>query len=232
MPAIQPILALDRAIAARSPDEMPAPALSLQLAPGDFALVEARNAPAAAWLADLCSGLVPVTEGTVRFLGREWSAMPADYAAALRGHIGRVFGIGAWIGFLDVATNILLPQLHHGRAAQDELREAAMQLACRFGLPGLPLEYPGDLAPIDLARAACVRAFLGEPALVVLESPLQAQFEELLTPLLEALAEARQRGAAAIWLTRGDLVWSDRSIPASQRLRLRERGLIPARLAA
>ena len=228
------ILDLDGARAAQSLDAFAAPAASLKLMPGDLALIEARNATVAAWLADLCSGLVPLAEGSVRFLGHDWQAMPPDYAAALRGRIGRVFATGAWIGFLDIATNILLPRLHHGREAQPELRQQATRLACGFGLPGLPLERPRDLTPIDLARAACVRAFLGEPALLLLESPLQDQFEELKTPLLDALAHARQRGAAAIWLTRGDLVWNDRSVPASHRLRLRERGLVavPTRVLA
>lgn len=228
----QPVLDLDHAVAAESPDEVSAPALSLQLMPGDLALIEARSASIAAWLADLCSGLVPLSQGTARFLGHQWAALPADYAAALRGRIGRVFANGAWVGFVDVATNILLPQLHHSREAQEELRAQATRLACGFGLPGLPLEHPMELAPVDLARAACVRAFLGEPALLLLESPLQGQFEELLTPLLDALAQARQRGAAAIWLTRSDIVWSSHFVPASHRLRLRERGLTAARVAA
>jgi phospholipid/cholesterol/gamma-HCH transport system ATP-binding protein len=231
MPTIQPVLDLDRALAAQSPDDLPAPAVTLQLMPGDLALVEARSASAAAWMADLCCGLVPLSDGTARFLGHYWPAMPPDYAAALRGRIGRVFANGAWVGFVDAATNILLPQLHHSRDTQEDLRDQATRLACGFGLPGLPLEHPGDLAPVDLARAACVRAFLGEPALLLLESPLQGQFDELLTPLLDALANARQRGAAAIWLTRSDLVWNDHSVPANHRLRLRERGLVPARPA-
>ena len=234
MPALQPVLDLDAARAVDSLDAFAAPAITLKLMPGDLALVEARNAAVVAWFADLCCGLVPLSEGAVRFLGRDWQAMPPDYAAALRGRVGRVFADGAWVGFLDMATNILLPSLHHSREARDELRAQATRLACAFGLPGLPLEPPRDLAPIDLARAACVRAFLGEPALLLLERPLHDQFEQLITPLLEALASARQRGAAAIWLTRGDLVWNDHSVPANHRMRLRERGLvsIPTRLPA
>jgi phospholipid/cholesterol/gamma-HCH transport system ATP-binding protein len=223
------IIELDNARALQSADELLAPSLSWQLLAGELALIEARNADAAAWFADLCCGLVPLSEGTARFVGHDWAAMPDDYAAALRGQIGRVFATGGWVGFLDTATNILLPQLHHSRATRDELNAHGTRLACGFGLPGLPLERPGDVAPIDLARCACVRAFIGDPLLVLLESPLQGQFDELLRPLLNALADARHRGAAAIWLTRNDLVWSDRSIPADHRLRLREHGLLPAR---
>jgi phospholipid/cholesterol/gamma-HCH transport system ATP-binding protein len=112
------------------------------------------------------------------------------------------------------------------------LREAAADLSRSFGLPGLPLVRPEALTAIDLARAACVRAFLGEPRLLILESPVQGQFADLVSPLLNALAAARDRGAAAIWLTRGDFVWTDRSFPATARLRLAERGLTLPRQAA
>ena len=71
--------------------------------------------------------------------GRNWSAMPQDYADALRGRIGRVFFSGSWVGFMDVATNILLPQLHDTRDDPSELRERAIALSYAFGLPGLPL---------------------------------------------------------------------------------------------
>ncbi len=119
----------------------------------------------------------------------------------------------------------------HG-ATLGDVREEAAKLACRFGLPGLPIGNPRDLSTLDLARSACIRAFLGEPALLLLESPLQGRFADLMVPLLEALTSARQNGAAAIWLSSSDLVWRDRSIPVKHRLRLREYGLIPARRAA
>ena len=223
-----PILELAAAQARSDSDEVPAPEIDLRLAAGEFALVDARRSARPIWLADLCCGLLPLAAGSVRFLGRDWSAMPQDYAAASRGHIGRVFLSGSWIGFIDVAANIMLPSLHHTRDDPIVLRERATALSCSFGLPGLPLVRPGELAASDLARAACVRAFLCDPALVLLESPVQGRFASIIAPLLDALASACDHGAAAIWFTRSDLVWHDPSMPATHRLRLGERGLVPA----
>jgi phospholipid/cholesterol/gamma-HCH transport system ATP-binding protein len=119
--------------------------------------------------------------------------------------------------------------LHHTRRDLGDVREEAAKLACRFGLPGLPIGNPRDLSTLDLARSACIRAFLGEPALLLLESPLQGRFADLMVPLLEALSSARQNG--------GDLVEQQRSGAARLLDRvtsvwLREYGLIPARRAA
>jgi len=232
MAAGSAILELTDARPTAAPGEARPPAVTLRLMPGELALIDARDADRAAWFADLCCGLLPLAEGSVRFLGRDWAAMPAPYAAALRGRIGRVFAAGGWVEFLDTATNILLPQLHHTRDDPGELREAAARLAHGFGLPGLPTGSPDSLSPTDLARAACVRAFLGDPALLLLESPVQGRFVELFVRLLNALARVRQNGAAAIWLTGSDLVWGDRSVPAAHRLRLRDNGLMSVRRAA
>lgn len=227
-----PVLDLAGARPSTDRGEAPPPRTDLRLMAGELALIDARRAARSAWLADLCCGLLPLVEGSARFLGRDWSAVPKDYANALRGRIGRVFSAGGWIGFIDVAANILLPQLHHTRDDASELRARAADLCCAFGLPGLPLVRPGELAASDLARAACVRAFLGDPMLVVLESPVQGRFATLLPPLLQALAAARDRGAAAIWITRSDIVWRDPSVPAALRLRLGDRDLEPAAPAA
>jgi phospholipid/cholesterol/gamma-HCH transport system ATP-binding protein len=232
MTTVKPILEIADATPLRSGDEIGMPPVSLQLCPGDFALVETNDPRRAAWFADLCCGLVRLAEGNVRFLGQDWAAMTHEHAAALRGRIGRVFGEGGWIEFVDMTTNVLLPQLHHTRREGRDVREDAAALACRFGLPGLPMGRPRDLSTKDLARAACIRAFLGEPALLLLETPLQGRFADLMPPLVEALTSARQNGAAAIWLSANDQVWRDRSIPVSHRLRLREYGLISARRAA
>jgi hypothetical protein len=65
--------------------------VDLVLRPGDFALMETPDARRGAAFANLCSGLVPLASGSVRFFDRDWSAVPREYADAMRGHIGRLF---------------------------------------------------------------------------------------------------------------------------------------------
>jgi phospholipid/cholesterol/gamma-HCH transport system ATP-binding protein len=91
--------------------------------------------------------------------------------------------------------------LHHTILPARELRERACTLAQQFGLPGLPMLLPQDCAPVDLERAACVRAFLGRPALVVLEHPMAFEDSDMLAPLMNAIQQVRRRGGAVIWFT-------------------------------
>src|SRR3954453_21593302 len=113
--------------------------LSLSLLSGECALIEGSDAAQLAAFADLCSGLITLNSGNARFIGRDWSDLPHDYAAALRGRIGRVFATGGWVPFLDVEPNVRKPKLHHPRRDLEELRQEAQGLAREFGLPGLPL---------------------------------------------------------------------------------------------
>ncbi len=226
-----PILLLDSAQPADIPGEPSEPALTLTVGAGDLLLVEARDLRRAALFTDMCTGLVQLHRGRVRFLSQDWTVLPFDIASALRGHVGRIFGEGSWIGFMDMETNILLSPLYHTRRPHDTLRADAALLAQRFGLPGLPLGRAGDHHPMVLRRAACVRAFLGEPMLLLLEEPIPDQDPALLPPLLSAIEEARDRGAAVIWLTSRDRIMGDSSLPATARLRLVEGGLVSQRIA-
>ncbi|HET7880064.1 MAG TPA: ABC transporter ATP-binding protein [Acetobacteraceae bacterium] len=229
MPDLRPVLELVDAEPRALPGTAVHVALSLAIRPGEFVMVQCGDAAQAASFADICCGLWPLSRGIVRFFGRDWTALPDAYVAALRGRIGRVFGDGGWIDFLDMEANILLPQLHHTREDIAELRVVAAELGCAFGLPGLPSCKRSELSAADLAGAAFIRAFLGEPLLVILESPLQGRTAEFSVPLLTAIARARDHDAAVLWLTVGDAVWSDRLTPATARLRLTERGLAMVR---
>ena len=170
--------------------------------------------------------------GNVRFVGRDWSDVPHDYAAALRSRIGRVFATGGWLPFLDVETNILLPQLHHTRRGREELRREAQGLAREFGLPGLPLGRVDALAPADLGRAGLVRAFLGEPLLVLLEDPIRGLLAPIAPAVLNRAAITQDRGGAVVWLARSGSARLDPSFAANQRLHLGGEGLMLARQAA
>jgi phospholipid/cholesterol/gamma-HCH transport system ATP-binding protein len=225
------ILVLEAAQAEAQPDGAVLPPLDLSLGAGELALIDVPDPIHAAFLGSLCAGLVPLAAGRVLFMGHDWAMLPEDSAAALRGRIGHVLTGGSWLPHLSVAENVLLPQLYHTSTSEEVLRERAAMLAQSFGLPGLPLVRPQHLSPDELARADCVRALLGEPALLLLETPLPDRLVGDLGPsLLDALAGARARGAACVWLTRSSQVWEDRLFPTTYRLRLSDRGMARAGL--
>jgi phospholipid/cholesterol/gamma-HCH transport system ATP-binding protein len=187
---------------------------------GDLVLVQVADLHEAELWADLATGVLSPIDGRVSVLGNDLSDLDRDTGNWLRGRFGRVFSRGNWMDRLSLLDNVLLSARHHSDSDYDELRAAASALAASFGMPGIPLGMPDTVSRIDLQRAACVRAFLGKPLLVILEDPTYAAHAILLKPLVDAIRSARNRGAAVLWFSPSSDIWRDRSIPVTRRYRM------------
>jgi phospholipid/cholesterol/gamma-HCH transport system ATP-binding protein len=193
---------------------------SFTLHQGDLLLVRLERENERLPLADATEGLVPPTQGTVMFLGEDWQGMSADHAAAQRGKIGRLFEDGGWISDLDVDQNMMLSQQHHTLRSEEDIMEEALQLARVFGLPGVPRGRPGSMRRWDLRKAACIRAFLGQPAFIIIEQPVRGVYADLMAPLVNASKSARNRGAAVLWTVSDPKIWNHSGIRATTRARM------------
>ena len=183
--------------------------IGFELQPGDLLLLRLESEQERLPLADAAEGLAPAVEGSAAFLGEDWQAMSADHAAEQRGKIGRVFDDGGWIRNLEVDQNIMLAQRHHTPRPEEEIRREALKLAGLFGLPGLPTGRPSTVRRLDLRKAACIRAFLGQPVLIILEEPTRDMYADLIAPLVNAVQSARKRGAAVLWTTTDGATWNN-----------------------
>ncbi len=183
--------------------------VSFSVSPGQLVLVRLDATHAVLPLADAAQGLVEPGEGIVEFCGENWSAMQAPRVAEVRGKIGRIFQNRAWISNLDIEENLFLSQEYHTRRRESEIAREAAGLARLFGLPGIPRGRPAQIRPPDLQRAACVRAFLGQPQLLILETPTTAAPPDLKAALINACRDARARGAGILWTTSELSVWND-----------------------
>lgn len=193
---------------------------SLRAHAGDLVLVQVINLEQAEAWGDVAVGLLAPESGRVEVLGNDPAELDLETGNRLRGHIGRVFSRGNWLDRLSLMDNVLLAARHHALAGEEELARQASALAVDFGMPGIPLDAPGRLSRLDLQRAACVRGFLAEPPLLILEDPTYGNPAELLPPLMKAIREARNRGAAVLWLSPSMDIWRARTIPVSRRYRM------------
>lgn len=215
-----PIVEADAAQIAAAGPSRPALAFGLRVLPGQLHLVHSRDPVRSEVLADALLGLTPASRGAIAFNGEDWRRLPGDTAFNRRRIVGRVPGRGGWMETRSVMDNVLLPMRHHTLLPDATLRTAASDIARRFGLPGLPLQLPGRCAEADLRRAACVRAFLGRPTLVILEHPSGRGDPDLLSPLIDAIQQVRRRRGAVIWLTEHEALLRDHGIPADHRHRI------------
>ena len=193
---------------------------SFELNPGELLLVRIERENERLPLADAATGLAPPRQGSVRFLGEDWRDMPADRAAAHRGRVGRLFEDEGWISELEVDQNIMLAQRHHTRRSEEEIVEEALQFARIFGLPGLPRGKPASVRRWDLRKAACMRAFLGQPILIIIEQPVRGVYADLMAPLVSSVQSARNRGAAVLWTVTDPQIWNQPGLHATTRARM------------
>ena len=186
--------------------------VSFRLRRSELMLVRLETGHLAIQLADVAQGLIEPMQGSVSFLGEPWSALAEEAKLAARARIGRVFEEPGWISELDMEDNITLLQRHHTRRPELAIRDEASELARRFSLPGLPQGKPAGMRAPDLRRAACVRAFLGRPELLILERPTAGVYPEIMPALMASVRAARSRGAAVLWTTDDAHVWNDPGI--------------------
>ncbi|RME96677.1 MAG: hypothetical protein D6766_00025 [Verrucomicrobia bacterium] len=218
---VPPILEFEGVrVEASLPHESMLAGVSFALRPGELLLVLLDRDHLHVPLADAAAGLVIPNHGTVRFEGRPWRNRPAGEAARARGRIGRLFDEVAWVSNLTIEENLTLQQRHHTRRSVEELREEAAALAARFRLPGLPLGRVEQHREQDLLKAACVRAFLGEPVLILLERPARQIYAEVMPALVNTVQEARDRGAAVLWTTSNRRVWEDPGVRPTHRAQI------------
>lgn len=194
--------------------------ISFCLRRGELALVHLEEGHLRIPLADAAQGLVEPVQGSVSFLGKTWSSISHERKLAERAKIGRVFDEPGWISELDVDENITLSQRHHTRRTETEIRDEASELARLFSLPGLPQGKPSSMRAPDLRRAACVRALLGKPELLILERPTAGVYPAIMPALMTAVRGAREHGAAILWTTDNWDLWNDPGVNPTIRCKM------------
>lgn len=194
--------------------------ISFELKPGDLMLVLLERERERLPLADAVEALVAPEHGAVSFLGEDWQQMSADRAAANRGRIRRVFEDEGWITDLDVDQNVMLSELHHTNRRRSEIQDEASKFARMFGLPGLQRGRPATANRLDLRKAACIRALLGQSALIVLERPTRGVYVDVEAPLINGVQSARKHGAAVLWMTSEPPIWNNTGLRATMRAKM------------
>ncbi len=195
---------------------------------GELAVVELSNEIRRAPLADVVSGLLEIENGTVFFQGVDWRVMTPDAAAHARGGIGRVFdGIASnWVSNLDNDENLTLSFRYHQGELNAETRKQIEELATIAGCWPIPEGRPASVSKNILRRLEWVRAFLGEPSLVILGRPMRDITGDAEGPLGQLVTRAREHGAAILLMVSEGESWQITAPNPSSRWRLSDGRLV------
>ncbi len=200
---VVPVLAFeDVSVVSEAGQQAVMNAFSLSVLPGEVVSVALERDDESLPFAELALGLQAPAGGTVRFGGRDWSAMGAFEQAAARGRCGAVFALPCWVSSLPVRENILLRAEYHTSTPTDELLADAMAKARLAGLADIDARRPDFVPTRELRVLEWVRAFTGDPALVVLVCPEDGAPGAQLAGLERLIRQAIEQGSGVLWFTR------------------------------
>ncbi len=140
--------------------------------------------------------------GKVEFDGRPWGTESHGDELARRGQIGLVLGQPGWVNNLSVLENVILRQLHHTRRPRREILTEVQEMAYAIGLSEVPPRRISAMGRSELRRCEWVRAFLGNPRLIVLERPCALVERRYWDALSGWVKRAAGEGTAVLWLSR------------------------------
>ncbi len=173
--------------------------VNLDVAAGEFVAIVGESGVGKSTLLNCIAGLDTLAAGSVRFQGREVTALAeAEQALLRREHLGFVFQAFHVLPHLSVAHNVALPLLLLGRP--DAARVA--QVLAAVGLAELGERLPQTLSGGQLQRVAIARAIVHRPQLILADEPTgnldPATAERVMDTLL---AQVRHEGAACVLVT-------------------------------
>jgi len=136
--------------------------LSFKVQAQEFVCVLGPSGSGKSTLLRILAGLIPPTEGEVRYLG--------DHIGEGHHSVGYVFQKANLMPWRSVLENITLP-LELGNSSRNESQERAQELVELVGLVGFETSLPRDLSGGMAQRVAIARALAHDPDLLLLDEP-------------------------------------------------------------
>lgn len=161
---------------------------------GEVALIRGASGAGKSTLLSLLAGVLRPTEGQVVFRGEAVSRYTAAHRDRYRRQVGLVAQGLHLFDELSVLENVLLPFVPAGARRSEVGR--AMKLIETLELP--PMQSVRSLSGGERQRVAVARAFVTEPALLVLDEPTSHQDEARVQIVAQLADDATARGAAVV----------------------------------
>lgn len=119
----------------------------------------------------------------------------------LRAQIGMVFQHFELFPHLSVLDNLILGQVKVLHRRRPEAVEKALKLLARVGLHDQAAKYPGELSGGQQQRVAIARALSMEPAAILFDEPTSALDPEMVSEVLDLIAELAKDGMTMVVVT-------------------------------
>jgi putative ABC transport system ATP-binding protein len=181
---------------------------------GQFVVVMGPSGSGKSTLLTIAGSLEDPTTGDVLIEGRHLSRMSRNDKARLRRRtIGYVFQDFNLLSGLSALENVSLPLELDGLAAK-RAHAAALEALDGLGLADRAGHYPDQLSGGERQRVSIARAVVGERRLLLADEPSGALDSTNGELVMQLIAEACDRGVAAVVVTHDAHLasWADRTV--------------------
>ena len=144
--------------------------ISFKVSGGETRILLGRNGAGKSLIMKLANGLLKPDEGIVRVYGKDLNCLCGEDLFALRQDIGMVFQEGALFDSLSVRDNVAY-QLEQNNVSKAEIETRVLEVLRFVGLDGTIDTFPPELSGGMQRRVAVARALIGNPELLLYDSP-------------------------------------------------------------
>lgn len=179
--------------------------VDLQITAGQLYGVVGPNGSGKTTLINAISRIYDLTDGVIRFDGRDVSGMQLQELA--RAGMARTFQTIRLLATLTVRENVLLaadrlsPEVQQAssrRARERAAGEAADHALERIGLTGMAKLYPDSLPYGTQRRVEIARVLVGQPKLLLLDEPIAGMNRSEREEIAEIISELRSAGLTQV----------------------------------
>jgi branched-chain amino acid transport system ATP-binding protein len=149
-------------------------------------------------LFNVIAGVLPPTDGTVRFQGHDITAMAVWDRSRLG--IARTYQVPKPFTNMTVYENVLAAALHGGGLAMREAADQADEVLEQVQLAHRAYTRAGDLSLLDLKRLELAKALGISPRLLLLDEIAGGLTDAECDTLLEIIWSVNGRGTTIVWI--------------------------------
>ena len=173
-------------------------AISLVVTEGETLGILGPNGAGKTTLFNLISGDVRCDSGTVRYDGRDITALKAHQRC--RAGIGRSYQVPQPFGNMTVFENLVTAACFGGGQAEREAWETAHQVLQHTGLLPQANKPAGSLTLLNRKRLELARALATKPRLLLLDEIAGGLTEPEAQQLVDELKRIKAQGMTMIWI--------------------------------
>lgn len=180
--------------------------VSFSMEKGEFTAVMGASGSGKSTLLNVIATIDEPSSGSILLEGQDLSEKTErELAAFRRERLGFIFQDYNLLDTLTVGENIVLPLNLQKRPAK-ETEERLAEAAAALGIADQLSKFPGQLSGGQRQRAACARALIMKPALILADEPTGALDSANSKSLMETFTEMNQQLGATILMVTHDAV--------------------------